>query len=203
VDVRVIAATNRRLESEVNHGRFREDLYFRLGVLTVRLPPLRKRLEDIPLLVRVLLRSMNAEECEHLFTPDVIDDMARHDWPGNVRELRNYVERSVVLDLAAPASQRNSAADSLPSGKVFARPRAVGADPSAAAVQSPAIIDLQKPFREAKEELITGFERRYLSALLEASGGNISRAARMAKMDRMYLYRLLQRYELRGGSIKD
>jgi DNA-binding NtrC family response regulator len=203
VDVRVIAATNRRLESEVNHGRFRDDLYFRLGVLTVRLPPLRKRLEDIPLLVRVLLRSMNAEECEHLFTAEVIDDMARHDWPGNVRELRNYVERSVVLDLAAPASKRNSAVDSLPSGKVLARPRPVGADPSAVAFQSPAIIDLQKPFREAKEELITGFERRYLSALLEASGGNISRAARMAKMDRMYLYRLLQRYELRSGSIKD
>ena len=203
VDVRVIAATNKDLTEEIRAGRFREDLYYRLNVIPIRTPPLRKRLEDIPLLVRVLLRSMNAEECEHLFTSEVIDDMARHDWPGNVRELRNYVERSVVLDLAAPASQRNSAVDSLPSGKVLARPRPVGADPGASAVQSPAIIDLQKPFREAKEELITGFERRYLSSLLEASGGNISRAARMAKMDRMYLYRLLQRYELRSGSIKD
>jgi DNA-binding NtrC family response regulator len=195
IDVRVIAATNRRLETEINHGRFREDLYFRLSVLTIRLPALRKRLDDIPLLVRVLLRSINAEECEHLFTPDVYDDMARHDWPGNVRELRNYVERSVVLEAAAPTSQRNSG-DSMPFPPPGPRTEKMPSLP-------PGAINLTKPFREAKEELITSFERRYLSALLEASGGNISRAARLAKMDRMYLYKLLQRYELRGGSIKD
>jgi len=194
IDVRVIAATNRRLESEINHGRFREDLYFRLSVLTIRLPPLRKRLDDIPLLVRVLLRSINAEECEHLFTPDVFDDMTRHDWPGNVRELRNYVERTVVLDAAAPASSPTSAADSLPLDRAMARAKMPSLPPGA--------INLTKPFREAKEELIASFERRYLSALIEASGGNISRAARLAKMDRMYLYKLLQRYELRS-SIKD
>jgi DNA-binding NtrC family response regulator len=192
VDVRVIAATNRRLESEVNHGRFREDLFFRLSVLTVRLPPLRKRLDDIPLLVRVLLRSMNAEESEHIFTPEVLADMALHDWPGNVRELRNYVERSIVLEAAAPASQRRQTSD-LPAEREA--PSARG--------QMATQVGLEKPFKVAKDEVIASFERRYLTALLEASGGNISRAARLAKMDRMYLYRLLQRYELRGPSIKD
>jgi DNA-binding NtrC family response regulator len=89
--VRVIAATNRRLEREVNAGRFREDLYFRLSVVTVRMPSLRRRLEDIPILIQVILGSLNAEESSHLFTPAVIEDMMRYDWPGNVRELRNYV----------------------------------------------------------------------------------------------------------------
>jgi transcriptional regulator with AAA-type ATPase domain len=95
VDVRVIAATNRRLEREVNHGRFREDLYFRLSVVTVRVPPLREHLEDLPTLVGLFLRKLNARDRKHLFTPEVIDEMKRYEWPGNVRELRNYVERAV------------------------------------------------------------------------------------------------------------
>ncbi|MEB2310812.1 MAG: sigma 54-interacting transcriptional regulator [Sorangiineae bacterium] len=183
VDVRVLAATNRRLEREVNHGRFREDLYFRLGVVTVRVPPLRERREDLLLLVRVVLGSLNAEDSLHLFTPAVLADMTRHDWPGNVRELRNYVERTVVLDQAAPASTR----------------RPSEAPPAAAASQ----LTPDVPFKVAKEQVVSAFERRYLEALLSAADGNISRAARLAKMDRMYLYRLLQRYELRGGSLED
>jgi transcriptional regulator of acetoin/glycerol metabolism len=89
VDVRVIAATNRNLEGEVNRGRFREDLYFRLSVISVCLPPLRERLEDIPIIVRALLEDMEALDAEALFTSEVLRDLGRHDWPGNVRELRN------------------------------------------------------------------------------------------------------------------
>ena len=189
IDVRVIAATNRRLEREVNAGRFREDLYFRLGVVTVRMPPLRKRLQDIPALVQVILRSLNAEEATHLFTPEVLDDMSRYDWPGNVRELRNYVERAVVLDHAPPASERRAAA--------FA-PDEAATLPGVGG--TPANSDISVPFKHAKESVITDFERAYLKALLDWAGGNVSKAARKAKMDRMYLYRLLQRYELRGGS---
>ncbi|MFO0571590.1 MAG: sigma 54-interacting transcriptional regulator [Polyangiaceae bacterium] len=189
IDVRVIAATNRRLEREVNAGRFREDLYFRLGVVTVRMPPLRKRLDDIPALVQVILRSLNAEEAIHLFTADVIDDMQRYDWPGNVRELRNYVERAVVLDHAPPASERRAGPFS--SDEAATLP-GLGAPP--------ATTDITVPFKTAKEAVIGEFERAYLRALLDWAGGNVSKAARKAKMDRMYLYRLLQRYELRGGS---
>ena len=188
IDVRVIAATNRRLESEVNSGRFREDLYFRLSVVRIVMPPLRKRLEDLGLLVRVLLRSMNAESSLHLFTSDVLEQLARYDWPGNVRELRNYVERTVVLENAgAPrsADQLSFVPPPRPGGELADKP------------------DLSVPFKLAKDSAVAEFETRYLSALLQAAGGNVSRAARMAKMDRMYLYRLLQRYGLRSGPIKD
>jgi DNA-binding NtrC family response regulator len=194
VDVRVIAATNRRLESEVNRGRFREDLYYRLGVVTVRMPPLRKRISDLPLLIRMILRSLNAEDSLHLFSAEVLADMSQHDWPGNVRELRNYVERSVVLEQAAPTSERPSAYSIVPPPMTQPMP----AGPSEPAP------DLEKSFKLAKDEVISDFERRYLAALLDWAGGNVSKAARKAKMDRMYLYRLLQRYDLRGGStIKD
>ena len=191
IDVRVIAATNRRLEAEVNRNRFREDLFFRLSVVRVRIPPLRRRLDDLPILVGVLLRSLGAEDSEHLFTPEVFEDLRKHDWPGNVRELRNYVERTVVLESADPAEGRYS---QLPAG------------PETRASRSstlPVAVDLEVPFKVAKDQIISSFERQYLTALLDSAGGNISRAARQARMDRMYLYRLLQKHGLRGGSIKD
>ncbi len=188
IDVRVIAATNRSLEREVNRGRFREDLFFRLSVVTVRLPPLRKRLDDLELLIRVMLQSLSAEEATHLFTPSVLEDMRHHEWPGNVRELRNYVERSVVMDQAAPASKRRSTVSLLPPS------------PGSRPPERSLTLDLDVPFRVAKEDVVAEFERQYLRALLDLAQGNISKAARHAKMDRMYLYRLLQRHDLRGGS---
>ena len=103
-----------------------------------------------------------------------------------MRELRNYVERAVVLDHAPPASER--------SGKT-----SIQREPSLVTA-APAKVDLEVPFKTAKEAVIGEFEQAYLRALLDWAGGNVSKAARKAKMDRMYLYRLLQRYELRGGS---
>src|SRR5262249_2119074 len=90
-DVRVVAATNRQLEREVNSGRSREALFYRLSVLTVRVPPLRERMDDLQVLVEHFLRERDASEKVSLFTPDVYEEMRCHDWPGNVRELRNYV----------------------------------------------------------------------------------------------------------------
>ncbi len=180
VDVRVIAATNRRLEREVNQGRFREDLYYRLSVVSVRMPSLRQRLDDIPALVEVLVKKMDAEPALDLFTREVHARMQQHDWPGNVRELRNFVERAVVLDSAPdyqPASHHAGA-----SGRGSER------------------VDLDVPFRRAKEKLVETFERRYLSELLEWSGGNVSQAARRSRIDRIHLHRLLQRYGLRRTS---
>jgi transcriptional regulator with GAF, ATPase, and Fis domain len=182
VDVRVVAATNRRLEREVNHGRFREDLFFRLSVVTVRVPPLRERLEDIPVLLNLFLQRLGAGDRRDLFTPEVMAEMARYDWPGNVRELRNYVERAVVLDEVGPTRMRSSLVPPAPT------------DP----------VDLDEPFTEAKKRVVADFEQRYLGALLSWSGGNVSQAARKAGMDRMYLHRLLQRYDIkRGSSLKD
>jgi transcriptional regulator with GAF, ATPase, and Fis domain len=177
VNVRVVSATNRDLEREVNRGGFREDLYFRLAVMSVRVPPLRERLDDLIILVRVFLQALGVPEEERLFTPPVLAEMARHDWPGNVRELRNYVERSVVLQKAGPANRR-----------------AMGA-----AAASTSSFDITVPFKIAKDGAIDTFERGYLTSLLEASGNNMSKAARMAGMDRMYLHRLVQKHGLRGG----
>ena len=86
----------------MNRGRFREDLYFRLAVITVRVPPLRERLDDLLILIRVFLAALGVPDQERLFPPPVLAEMAQHDWPGNVRELRNYVERTVVLQTASP-----------------------------------------------------------------------------------------------------
>ena len=177
VNVRVISATNRDLEREVNRARFREDLYFRLSVINVRVPPLRERLDDLLILIRVFLSALNMPDQERLFSPQVLAEMTKHDWPGNVRELRNYVERTVVLQKASPAVRRST--------------------PSNAGVASP--VDISTPFKIAKDSAVDTFERAYLGALLEASGGNMSKAARTAGMDRMYLHRLVQKHGLRGG----
>ncbi|WP_437572373.1 sigma 54-interacting transcriptional regulator [Sorangium sp. So ce542] len=203
VDIRVIAATNRRLEREVNSGRFREDLYYRLSVLTVRVPPLRERKEDIGLLVHCFLNELGAVDKVHLFPPDVIEDMKRYDWPGNVRELRNYVERRVVLGEgasmgAAAPSERGSA----PPGSGPPGSGSQGAAPPGDAHDLPAA-NIEMPFKEAKEAIIDRFERDYLAALLEWSNGNVSRAARKAGLDRMYLHRLLQRHGLRRAAALD
>jgi DNA-binding NtrC family response regulator len=188
IDVRVVAATNRKLEREVNHSRFREDLYFRLSVVTVRVPPLRERAEDIPLLLNVFLDSLGAQESAHLFTQAVVDDMRSQEWPGNVRELRNFVERAVVLQAATSTSadvQEALDRRSLSPSKVVSD------------------IDLSLQFRVGKENVIAEFERKYVTALLEWAEGNVSRAARKGAMDRMNLYRLIQRYGLREAPGKD
>jgi transcriptional regulator with GAF, ATPase, and Fis domain len=185
VDVRIIAATHRDLEREVNRGRFREDLYYRLAKVSVRVPPLRERLEDIPLLVQGFLAAAHddrvASPFGRLFPPAVLADMRAHDWPGNVRELRNFVERSLVLE-AAPKAGRNGTSDA-----------------PAASLQADTIgaIDRAVPFRVAKERAIEAFERAYLAPVFEECQGNMSKAARMAQMDRMYLHQLAQKHGFR------
>jgi DNA-binding NtrC family response regulator len=181
VDVRVIAATNRNLEREVNRGRFREDLYFRLSVFTVRLPPLRERVQDIAELVSAFLERMGAVDMAWLFTPEVYRELEKHDWPGNVRELRNYVERAIVLQEAG-------------STPATATPRPATEASSIGPQQDDA--SLTGPFKVVKERLIAQFERAYLERLMTAAAGNVSLASRMAKLDRMYLYRLLQRHAI-------
>jgi transcriptional regulator with GAF, ATPase, and Fis domain len=186
VDVRVIAATNRQLEREVNSGRFREDLYYRLSVLTLRVPPLRERLDDLPFLVEHFLDERDAGDKASLFTPEVYEEMRCHDWPGNVRELRNYVERRVVLEHHV---------GSLGSGHPGSHP---GAETRSEPPKAPRAIDVDLPFKEAKDQVIADFERAYLAELLRWAGGNVSKAARKAQLDRMHLHRLFQRHGLRS-----
>jgi len=173
VDVRVIAATNRPLAAEVNRGAFRADLYYRLAVVELAMPPLRARLDDLPLLVARLLEELGRDPGE--LRAETVEELARYPWPGNVRELRNFLERALVLDdeAAAPAA--------------FAAPRPPGAAP---------VVDPKVPYRVAKERATADFERAYVQALLARAGGNVSQAARDAKMDRMFLHKLAGRYGL-------
>jgi two-component system, NtrC family, response regulator GlrR len=175
VDVRIIAATNRDLRAEVNAGRFRADLYYRLAVINVDLPPLRARPEDIPPLVHEVVASMDADPdaVARIITPDLVARLQTAAWRGNVRELRNYLERCLVLHRPPPLQP------------------AVGA-PSAPEV------DVQLTFANARQRALDRFERTYVEALLERHGGNVSQAARAADMNRVYLHRLLRRHGLRG-----
>jgi DNA-binding NtrC family response regulator len=175
IDVRVIAATNRDLREEVNRGSFRQDLYFRLEVVRLQVPPLRERPEDIPVLAEYFRQLAKPGAAAAPISEETLAAFVAHPWPGNVRELRNAVERLTVLDEA---------------------PFAVQAAPAAGGTAEPAV-DIQQPFKDAKNALVDGFERRYVSAMLEATGGNISEAARRAGIDRVYLLRLMGRYGLR------
>ena len=178
-DVRIVAATNRDLAREVEAGRFRKDLYYRLAVVTVRLPPLRARPEDIPVLVQTFLgevdrrrRAMGQPPLAPL-APEAMAALASYAWPGNVRELRNVVERWAVLG-GDPAPAEAQPAQSSPHGL------------------------LTLPLHEARDRLVEDFERRYLEALLERTSGNVSAAAREAGVDRRYMQRLLAKHGLRG-----
>ncbi len=173
VDVRVVAATHRDLRAQVNEGRFRADLYFRLAVLKLTVPPLRERPEDIEILSEKLLGDMGADEPtrEALLDAEQVARLQRGVWPGNVRELRNYLERCLVLEQAAPLSDR-------------------GTGTSGQALE----VDVRLPYSQAKRGLLDQFERRYLTELLAAHGGNLSKAARAAGMDRVYVYKLLHKH---------
>ena len=180
VDVRFVACTNRNLEQEVRLGRFRPDLFFRISVLTVRLPPLRERREEIPRLVRHFLERIAGPGApappQHL-----LDLLLQHDWPGNVRELRNFVERFCLLPEGDPTRHLH------PDGSCA---------PDTAA--GPAI-SFDCSFHEAKERWLDAFERAYLARLLDAHGGNISEVARVAGLSRQTCYRLMEKHGLRGG----
>ena len=179
VDVRVVAATNRDLREEVNRGGFRQDLYYRLEVVRVRLPPLRERLDDVPVLIEHFRSTLWHNGDPPQIPDEAMAQLLAHSWPGNVRELRNAVERAMVyadVPLEAAASVG-----------------ATGRDDS----DEP--VDLSVPFKTAKASLVERFERRYLGALLKTTGGNVSEAARRTGLDRVYLLKLLKQLGMRSS----
>ncbi len=187
VDLRIVAATRKDLRSEVEKGKFREDLYFRLNVVNIVAPSLRDRREDIPMLVENFMEELTPGVPPDL-SAETMAALRAHDWPGNVRELRNVVERAIALGsdagtLVAPLGHMPLAG-------------MVGSEPPAALADFVSGLS----FREQKERWIEEFERRYLSWLLEGSEGNISKAARDADMDRKYLHKLLKKHGVDGNS---
>ena len=195
VDLRVVAATNRDLGVEVNRGRFREDLYYRLAVARVHVPPLRERKDDLPLLIEhILATTPNGETAS--IAQETIDLMMKHDWPGNVRELRNVIERAVLL---AETPEDEDALRRTPAAVPRGEP-SITATPSHTATSSDAAmtvpVDVGIPFKLAKQNVISEFEKRYISRLLAQHDGNISAAARAAGIDRMSIHKMLHRLGL-------
>ncbi|MDB4964717.1 MAG: polymerase sigma factor 54 [Myxococcales bacterium] len=176
VDVRIIAATNRDLREEVRAGTFREDLFYRLSVVSLRLPPLRERREDIPLLVERLLRGRAIEVPE-----ESLMLLAEYDWPGNVRQLQNVLDAAVSRaggERRLTPALLGLSAERAGGGGAPAQPGDEG----------------DRGFREAKERLVAAWERDYLVRLLKRNEGNVTQAARASGIDRVYLYRLLKKH---------
>ena len=168
------SASNTLLEEAMRTGRFRRDLYYRLSVLSLELPPLRERPEDIPLLARHFLAKYAAELNRHArdFAPGAIQPLLTQSWPGNVRELENVIQRAVLLSDTAAVEAHHL---DLP-----AKPRKSG----------------DTSFKRLKAEAVRQFERQYLSTLLEEHHGNISAAARAAGKNRRAFWGLLRKHQL-------
>ena len=176
VNVRVIAASNKDLRQEIEKGAFREDLFYRLNVLPIDVPPLRNRCVDIPVLVRHFLRIHAEEQGMKLkdITDGALDILARHDWPGNIRELRNQVERLMIMVPKAVIET----ADVIP----FMPGRADGA------VQRVSALDSYDSLREARH----AFEREYITHRLRDNAWNVSKTADDLKIERSHLHRKIK-----------
>jgi len=176
-DVRVIAASNRDLRATAATRGFRQDLFFRLNILSLTLPPLRERGADIALLAQHFFAEINAEAGRRLasITPAALALLQSHDWPGNVRELRHVLQRAVLLATGPVLQASDIELD--------------GAD-------APAADDAPVSFREAKASAVEAFERRYLDMLMLQNAGNISRAARVAQKNRRAFFELLRRHDI-------
>ncbi len=169
VDVRVVSATHQNLEQAIEEGRFREDLYYRLNVVMLEIPPLSRRREDIPLLARHFLQQAGERGCKaRRFSADALQALMLAPWPGNVRQLYNVVEQAAALSSTPVISE------TLIQEALRHRPEEI------------------EPLAQAQQT----FERDYLVGLLQATAGNVTRAARLARRNRTEFYRLLHRHEL-------
>jgi two-component system, NtrC family, nitrogen regulation response regulator NtrX len=191
VDVRVIAATNKDLELEIRRGNFREDLFFRLNVIPFRVPALRERREDIPLLARHFMAEIASEYGRRpkQISPEAMDLLRLHGWPGNVRELRNTIERLVIMT----AGERIEAAH-LPAPLLSGSP---GAAAAAAAASLP-LADFGS-LAEARDD----FEKRYIMKKYQECAGNMSRTAEALGVERSNLYRKMKSFGLLPGRKRD
>jgi DNA-binding NtrC family response regulator len=182
-DVRVVAATNKPLEDEVKAGRFREDLFFRLNVITVNLPALKDRREDLPALIDHFLRTRQAGKTPFTVDPAAMAVLCGYDWPGNVRELANVLERAQIL-----AEGDAITTDDLPENLVqVSKPVVVGAGSASAPAVGPDDLD--------------GVERRHVEDVLRRHGGNKVKAAKALGVSRRTLYRLIEKYRLGGVEV--
>jgi DNA-binding NtrC family response regulator len=183
IDVRLLASTNRPLAQSVNEGAFREDLYYRLAVIELVLPPLRARREDVPPLAQHFYERFSGKR--EPLPAELLSSMLTRSWPGNVRELRNFIERCVTL------------------GGFHLAPRAASSAESGEFAQTTLGVDLGKPLKEARDEAVERFELLYLETALRRAGGNVTRAAELAGVSRRFLQRTIARLGIRGAATMD
>ncbi|MFA5623949.1 MAG: sigma 54-interacting transcriptional regulator [Bradymonadales bacterium] len=208
VDVRVVAATNRRLEDEVRNNRFREDLFYRLSVVRIFLPPMRDRIDDLPLLVKHFLKnsSFNRDANSNLklrsISREALDAMTQYEWPGNVRELLNIVERACSL-ADGDCIELHDLPEHI-SSKAMPAPEEVKSEqeeseggPKFVEVQNICFTEFSdRPFKDAKEAWLASFESEYILSLLQRNNYNISQAARESDIDRKYFRKLMKKYDI-------
>ncbi len=196
VDVRFVSATNRDVEGALEDGSLRHDLYYRLRVVPINLPPLRERREDIPPLVRAFVRRYWSQHELPGDAPPEISDAAlerlvEHRWPGNVRELENLIEQVVVM--SEPGEEIGADdLELLGDGPALRTETAGGFDSG---------LDLTREYHDLKDELLARFEKQYLTSVIRRADGNMSEAARKAGIDRTTLYRLLDKHGLSKESL--
>ncbi len=185
VDVKVVASTNRDLQEEMRAGRFREDLYYRLNVINIELPPLRQRTEDIPLLANHFLEKHSRElGKEGLgFAPGVLEELSRRPWKGNVRELENCIKRAIIL----ARSQVLTLAD-LTCGN------------QEECLVTSEIMNL--PYHQAKQKVLATFNHEYLKKALRENKGNVTRTAKQCGLERQVLQQILRRYNIRADEFR-
>jgi DNA-binding NtrC family response regulator len=180
IDVRVVAATHRDLRADVNAGKFRLDLYYRIAVVVLRVPALREHPGDIPLLIDHFLKDIGSNEsAKALFPEQAMLALQSQNWPGNVRELRNFVEATLALGM--PPQHAEPVTSSIlppPGGLALA-----------------AFLD--RKYKDARDALLREFERQYLEHWLRKASNNVARAARLCEMDRSHLFQMLRRHNLR------
>lgn len=190
IDVRIIASTNADLERKIREGKFREDLFYRLEVLTIRMPSLQEIAEDIPLLADHFLKKVQGElgGSEKRFSQPALEALSSHNWPGNIRELQNVIRRAVLFCQEEVVGSQHLMMDSpLP---------AVGLNMEQH--QDRAII----PYKDAKESCLDSFSREYLHSLLNKSQGNVSQAARLSQLSRAALQKIMRRYDINGKQFR-
>lgn len=231
LEARIIAASQKDLWAQVQAGKFREDLYFRLAVFTLPIPSLRERPEDIPILAENFVRAMpGGEGLLHKLTDQLVARLQQHPWPGNVRELRNVVERALLMPegmapenvfspLAGLAPSRVPTPAPIPAVQapvqpVVSQPTPIPpvapsqpAPPALPPSDAPGVLalsaELDGPFKDVKEKLLEQFEAAYLRRLMDRTSGQVSAAAREAGIDRKHLYTLLKRHGLMTGDTEN
>ncbi len=186
VDVRIVAATNRPLAVCANQGTFREDLYYRLAVVEVTLPPLRSRVDDIPKLARHFYTRFSGSDAP--LADAFVAMLMRRSWPGNVRELRNFIERSVSLG-------------SVPLGVPGVRETRASEPPPSLSATMESFVPLHLPLKDARQAWTESFEAIYVRSMLKKTGGNLTHAAELAGVNRRFMQRLLARLGLRASDM--